>query len=958
MKSKAANILINLLLAGFFWFGTTTVASAEMVSFTVGQSTHSFDTGNGADGDVEFRLRPGDPNVAEMIVNGVVKSTTTATEIIRKNIMELDGRPLDQRSDKVYRVFCMESITTHLPFNKTYSPSNSVPGSGVMPNFRSLVVGPGVMLKTNNSQPVHFKVQQNLIVEGAILTRHGAAGTSGGQDGESAPGNVIILAGTINVAPNGTTGEHGAILGGWGGGGAGPRWGDPAHGGNGAGVTLYARSLVNRGEIRPGNGGGGSAACYDTWGEGLGSGGQGGNLYIYANTLENHGVIAGSYGGGNGGPGRAYYNSSEIYAAGGYGSGGDNSGYATGGSAGAPSTGNYSCSTSGFGGYAGYWGHGSQHNGRLVISANNTVRWGRLISGYTSGGHSIYWGSRDTEYITVHTNTFNENITQNAFTHQAAYQWEIFVYNQPVTLSSFNKDIHRLHVTSNLTLDGSTSAITSLSTSGNLSLTGNSNVTITSSNVTGDLYVYADATLTGNIGTADAPCSTADIRGNSGVTTIYSSGPVRFKENNNYKTDNWWLNRTVTVNGIRIRGATQSSAPNSTGIIEVGLTDWVSKYNPGGILPVMRFVVERRPEGELAWTPSNPFDRNLSGTVNWQDFKTVVGKSISYRVGFKNPDSSLGYIFIDNIVSSAMSEGGGLDEQLPVIEGFFIGDGLSDTLTAVTRLVGVRIRATDNRTAMMDLKTRIEVNDTPYIWDAASGQFFSASGWGDYTEEMAGLDLGAENGNKTVVLYVRDEAGNVASRTMFARLAVAGSLTPGTASLPDAPAGKYRGEPCVFLSGTRASLNLDFPGAVKIRYAFDSGNYGPWKSYSPSPKITLPKSGGVTSVTIQAIDGSGKLSEEKELLIVLDDEPPRIRSLKTVSGAMATSGDLIDAVMDVDDNISTSFTYSINGGAYDSLPSDRKISLPLSIQGANTITVKVRDEAGNISSASLVVRKM
>lgn len=88
------------------------------------------------------------------------------------------------------------------------------------------------------------------------------------------------------------------------------------------------------------------------------------------------------------------------------------------------------------------------------------------------------------------------------------------------------------------------------------------------------------------------------------------------------------------------------------------------------------------------------------------------------------------------------------------------------------------------------------------------------------------------------------------------------------------------------------------------------------------------------------------------------DTTPPVVSLSTVSGARATSGSSILAIVDVSDNLSSTFTYSLNGTDYQPLPEDRKITLPVSTSGMNIITVWVKDEAGNTSQKSINIRKL
>ncbi|MFZ5643866.1 MAG: hypothetical protein ACOY46_09780 [Bacillota bacterium] len=91
--------------------------------------------------------------------------------------------------------------------------------------------------------------------------------------------------------------------------------------------------------------------------------------------------------------------------------------------------------------------------------------------------------------------------------------------------------------------------------------------------------------------------------------------------------------------------------------------------------------------------------------------------------------------------------------------------------------------------------------------------------------------------------------------------------------------------------------------------------------------------------------------------ISTDTVPPTI-SVNTVSGARATSGNSIQAVVDVSDSVSKTFTYSTDDITYTPLPGNKIITLPVSKPGANTITVLIKDEAGNTSCKTIIIRKI
>ena len=88
-----------------------------------------------------------------------------------------------------------------------------------------------------------------------------------------------------------------------------------------------------------------------------------------------------------------------------------------------------------------------------------------------------------------------------------------------------------------------------------------------------------------------------------------------------------------------------------------------------------------------------------------------------------------------------------------------------------------------------------------------------------------------------------------------------------------------------------------------------------------------------------------------------DVTPPLVR-VRTATGATATSGSSIQAVLDISDNASSSFTYSLDNVTYTPLPASRVIFLPVATPGPNNIQVSVKDEAGNTGAASITIRRL
>lgn len=88
-----------------------------------------------------------------------------------------------------------------------------------------------------------------------------------------------------------------------------------------------------------------------------------------------------------------------------------------------------------------------------------------------------------------------------------------------------------------------------------------------------------------------------------------------------------------------------------------------------------------------------------------------------------------------------------------------------------------------------------------------------------------------------------------------------------------------------------------------------------------------------------------------------DTTPPEV-TIRTVSGALATSANHLRAVVNASDNVSTTFGYSLDGTVYQPLPADGVINLPVNLSGNNLVTVWVKDEAGNVGRDSITIRKL
>ncbi|NTW05759.1 MAG: hypothetical protein HGA27_06545 [Peptococcaceae bacterium] len=119
----------------------------------------------------------------------------------------------------------------------------------------------------------------------------------------------------------------------------------------------------------------------------------------------------------------------------------------------------------------------------------------------------------------------------------------------------------------------------------------------------------------------------------------------------------------------------------------------------------------------------------------------------------------------------------------------------------------------------------------------------------------------------------------------------------------------------------------------------------------------------VSTALEEARYANNKLEDLQTAILDLHDRfladrvPPTIK-IKTVSGAVSTSGGSIRVVLDISDNRSNLFTYSIDGINYSMLPENNIINLFLDNNGVNVKQIWVKDEAGNWGTGIIVIRKI
>lgn len=274
-----------------------------------------------------------------------------------------------------------------------------------------------------------------------------------------------------------------------------------------------------------------------------------------------------------------------------------------------------------------------------------------------------------------------------------------------------------------------------------------------------------------------------------------------------------------------------------------------------------------------------------------------------------------------------------------------INGGETNTLT---NLVDLTISAYDNFSTTNELQMRFSNNGE--LWTAWEPYSYTKTGW-DITNSSYGGTAG--QGLKSVYVQVLDDAQN----TGLARADInySTSKPTGNISTSDGVTGTYQGESVTFIRGTKTFLTLNYPNAVEMRYSLDGVSFSPWKTYNNTLNINLPKGDGLSIVAVQVRDQYGAESAVDEYKFVVDTTAPEV-SIETANGATATTTGSQDLIITVSDNISSSFTYSLDGTNYSALPADGIITVSdLTAGQLHKITVWVKDQAGNETKETISI---
>jgi hypothetical protein len=292
------------------------------------------------------------------------------------------------------------------------------------------------------------------------------------------------------------------------------------------------------------------------------------------------------------------------------------------------------------------------------------------------------------------------------------------------------------------------------------------------------------------------------------------------------------------------------------------------------------------------------------------------------------------------------------EDMLPPSVNLLINGGASSTTTSSVTLT---INVSDN--ASVSSQMQMGFSNDGNLWSPWE-PYQQTKSW-DITNPGYGGTTGA--GVKKVYVRVYDQAQNIG----LASAEIAYNPNPPTTSgvtFTGGVSGTYNGQPVVFVKGDMPTLNVTASGAAQVRYDNGIGFWSDWESYSSSKQIVLAKSSGVCRVKIQVADINGVTSNPVEMLVVVDSKAPAITKISGQNGATATSSSTFYVVVQATDDMPGQLQActSVDGetfGNWYNVPQS-VIPVTLSTTGAHTITVKVRDLAGNETQASMTAFRL
>lgn len=371
----------------------------------------------------------------------------------------------------------------------------------------------------------------------------------------------------------------------------------------------------------------------------------------------------------------------------------------------------------------------------------------------------------------------------------------------------------------------------------------------------------------------------------------------------------------------------QKTAPSGVdgAYIKIGITS----PNKGAVLDVdyVQITSGSNDPGIVDWNVSD-----VSENFEWNLDTSGFGKKTVYAK-IEDQAGNVSTVVSDDIYYYLV------DAQAPNVS-LKINDGASVTYTTAVKLT---IDAKDDLTPSDQLEMRF------------STDFKNWTDWEKYQPyKQWGLSSG--DGEKTVYVQVKDVSGNIG--TAYAKIIL---KTTGGGTTQDNSGVFYSttGNPgsividnktvsVRFIKGSEVELHLNVPGVTEVRYSLDNVKWLPTEPAAETKVMTLPDWEGFKTVYV-------KLPDETTYAVkfVIDRTAPKLEAQWYGNASVANNGSAV-IIVDVSDNFTPQdqLEYSLDKGRTWKPYSD-KISIGFTDTGYVSVTLMVRDKAGNIATKTL-----
>jgi len=432
------------------------------------------------------------------------------------------------------------------------------------------------------------------------------------------------------------------------------------------------------------------------------------------------------------------------------------------------------------------------------------------------------------------------------------------------------------------------------------------------------------------------------------ATNIGRTTPVQVKgqEGNGYLMDVVSVEGEYHTLAVTADNKVWAWGNNTYGQVGDGTTTY--RYTPVLVLPNL-VTINVIPS---SLTLSMGDTKQLTVVANYSDGSTQdVTNSATYTSS--NPSvvtvSSGGLISAVNIGSATITvDYGSKTAEVPV------------TVTAVVESLKVTpssVSLPTGRTQQLSVTANYSDGSTQDVTNSAS---YNSSDPGVATVSSSGLVTAVGTGSATITVSCESKTVQVPVEVT----APSGGLLIGEINIIGGKIHEVNGRQVCYVNSDIISMEISFTlsGTYRVRYDPGNASWLGWYNWSGSrvvETVVLAKGMGANLVRVE-VEKDGN-TDYSELIVAVDQVPPTISRLRGFRGATATTNPDGTAILEINvtDNLPGQlyYQYQINGGTPSSwLPlTGSTISVSGLSPGANSITVNVKDQAGNVSSATVTI---